>query len=229
MSLRLLSLWHEVELLGHEKERVHPSGLLLPGSYWPRQDATALVTASGPGLTLDIGDVLPPMVEPGDLVLLDFGSFHPLQEDGPGVRQGFVWEGQLVGWLACSGRGSDEDRIEPLNEYVIIHIDERPKEIGSLALSDRAKRPRSGIVEAVGPGRLFMRGKHQGRRLPMPDIVGRRVYWGREAEVVCAGRYKLQWVAIRAAELICYEMTRDDCLAELTSEAQEMGFYGSST
>ena len=198
----------------------------MPETWWRTQDATALVTASGPGLTLDSGGVLPPLVQPMDLVLFDFGSFHPLQEEGPGARQGFVWEGQLVGWLACDPEDSARDRIVPLNDWVIIRIDERPKEAGSLALSDKAKRPRSGIVEAVGPGRLQTSGKYRGARLPMPDIEGHRVHWGREAEVICAGRYRLTWVLIRASDLICGEVdSRDAALAEMAALTEEMGLY----
>lgn len=201
------SLWHLVELLPAEQERVTPSGILLPQTYWPRQDSTALVLASGPGLTLTSGAVLPPMVQPGDLVLLDYGSFSQLEpaRDGHGER-GFVWEPQLVGWLACDREDSQRDRILPLGEFVLIAVDERPKTAGSLALTDQAERPMSGIVCEAGPGRLVTRGQHRGWRLDVPDLVGRRVHWDRSAEVICAGRFRLQWVMIRASDLIAAEI-----------------------
>jgi co-chaperonin GroES (HSP10) len=234
-NLSPCGLWHYVELLEAQQDRVTPGGLLLPDSYWPRQDATALVLASGPGLALDGGAVLLPMVEPGDLVLFDYGDFHPLQAEGPGARQGFVWEPRLVGWLACDQEDSARDRIVPLNDWVLIQIDERPKTAGILALTDQTARPMSGIVQEMGPGRLVTRGKHRGQRLPMPDIAGRRVYWGREAEVVCCGRYTLQWVCIRASDLLCSEW----CALDLTeadavpcphvSSGAVFGAYGSGS
>lgn len=210
MSLQLQRLWHLVELVPTEKNRTTASGIALPDTYWGRQDSTALVMASGPGLELPGGAVLPPMVQPGDLVLLDSGDFRELQDTER--RQGFVWETALVAWLAC-GERETEDRPVPLNEWCLIRLDERPKQAGIVALSDKAERPRSGIIEEVGPGRLVTRGESAGRRLACEaicgcDLVGRRAHWGADVEIMCAGRYRLTWVLVRASDLMAVEWER---------------------
>lgn len=230
-TLAVQGLWHYVELLETEKERTTASGIHLPDQWWSRQDSTALVLESGPGLELPSGERLPPMVQPGDLVMLEYGTFDQMEpaRDGHGER-GFVWEPRLLGWLACDGEDSALDRIVPLGEYCLIRIDERPKQAGAIHLSDKAKRPRSGIIEEVGPGVLVQRGEHRGRRKPMPEgLVGRRVHWPESADVVCAGRFRLEWVLIKASDLLAAEMTPEDCLDELAREAQEWGMYDAVT
>lgn len=213
-DLSILSLFHYVELLAAEEERTTASGIALPSTWWPKQDSTALILASGPGLTLPSGEVLPPMFEAGDLVLLEYGDFRQVEKarDGHGER-GFIAEPRLVGWLACDGKDRAKDQPIPANDFVLIRLDERPGREGNIVLSDLAERPRSGVALDCGPGRLITRGDNAGRRLSCEDIcgsevVGRRVHWGRDADLICVGRTRLQWVMVRAGDLMVSEVPR---------------------
>jgi co-chaperonin GroES (HSP10) len=208
MSLSILNLWLWVELIPAERERTTASGLLLPDSWWPRQDSTALVLSAGDGLPLDGGGMVRPLAEPGDLVLIEYGDFRQV-EKGRGAQgeRGFVWGEAIIGWL-----DTVRDRPIPAGEFCLIELDQRPTKQGNILLSDRAERPRSGVVLECGPGRLITRGDHRGRRLSVEEIcgsevVGRRVHWGREADVICAGRTRLQWVLVRARDLMVSEET----------------------
>lgn len=209
-DLQPLSLWHLVELLPAGLDRQTPTGIFLPDQWWSRQDSSAIVLRSGPGLDLDGYGTLPPAAQPGDLVLLDAGDFHPLRNS----RRGFIADTRLVAWLQCNETDPAKDRPVPLNDWVLIAIDDRPTRAGNIALPDSAARPRSGVTLDVGPGRFITCGEHKGDRQSVEDIcgfgiIGRRVHWGREAEVVCCGRYALQWVLLRAGDLIAVETGQD--------------------
>jgi co-chaperonin GroES (HSP10) len=203
VCLDIQNLFLYVELLPAERERQTASGIHLPDQWWSRQDSTALVLGVGNGLSLDGGGIVPPMCEPGDLILIEYGDFRQVEKarEGHGER-GFVWEPSIIGWL-----DTENDRPIPANEWCLIRLDEKPEKVGGIHLSHKAERPRSGIILECGPGRLLTRrGDHRGRRLTVDDIcgdvVGRRVHWGREADVICAGRTSLQWVLVRASDLI---------------------------
>lgn len=208
MTLELRSMWHHIELLPADADRTTASGIHLPQVWGGKQDSTALILQSGPGLDLDGCGTIPPMCQPGDLVLIEYGDFHQVEpvRDGHGAR-GFIFDPRILAWLACDPEDSTWDRPIPLNDWVCIVPDERPTMTGSIHLSEQAERPKSGIIKEVGPGRLIARGDHRGRRLAVEDICGRRVvgsrvYWNDEADVICCGRFKLQWVMIRASDLV---------------------------
>ena len=235
MNLDFQGLWLHVELLATETERKTPSGIALPESWHPSQDSTAFVLAAGSGLLLDNGDRIPTMCEPGDLIQIEYGDFHPLL--GGDGRQGFVWEPNVLAWLACDPEDSTWDRILPLNEWVLIVPDQKPTSAGDVLLTDKAKRPRSGKIEGVGPGHLITCGDHRGQRLSCEDIcggelVGRRVHWSETAPVVCAGRFKLTWVLIKASDLIAVEnlMVTDLVMSpkhwDLVRDIGRVGAYG---
>lgn len=230
-TLHLRGLWHLVELLETQTGRVTASGIALPDTY-AKNDCCALVLASGPGLDPDGPGFLPPVAQSGDLVLFDYGDFHPLQEGGG--RRGFVYDTRLVGWQSCDAADSAQDRPVPLNEWCLVRVEERPKMAGGVALSDKAKRPRSGIVEDAGPGRLITCGPHKGRRLSCEtiagsELVGRRGHWGKEAEVVCAGRYRLEWVLIKAGDLLAVEMTPREAVRSLLEQNQRLSRMAEGT
>jgi co-chaperonin GroES (HSP10) len=203
MSLDILNLWLYVELIPTERERTTASGIALPDSWWPKQDSSALVLGVGDGLPLDGGGRVRPLAEPGDLVLIEYGDFRQV-EKGRSTQgeRGFVWGEAIIGWL-----DTVRDRPIPAGEWCLIELDERPEKAGNIHLSHKAERPRSGIILECGPGRLLTRrGDHRGRRLTVEgicgEVVGKRVHWGREADVICAGRTKLEWVLVRASDLI---------------------------
>jgi co-chaperonin GroES (HSP10) len=208
MSLDILNLWLYVELIPTERERTTASGIHLPDQWWSKQDSTALVLSTGDGLPLDGGAVVRPLAEPGDLVLIEYGDFRQV-EKGRSTQgeRGFVWGEAIIGWL-----DTVRDRPIPAGEWCLIELDERPEKVGNIHLSHKAERPRSGIILECGPGRLITRGDHRGRRLSCEEIcgsevAGRRVHWGREADVICAGRTRLQWVLVRARDLMVSEET----------------------
>lgn len=69
-DLRLCGLNHLVELLPVQRQM--SSGLILPDNWWsPENYNTALLLQSGPGLELDNGEHLPPVAQPGDLVIFE--------------------------------------------------------------------------------------------------------------------------------------------------------------
>lgn len=67
--------------------------------------------------------------------------------------------------------------LQPLGDRVIVKQDEAESTTASgLFLATEAKeKPQTGVVVAVGPGKLDKEGKH----LPMPVKVGDRVIYGK--------------------------------------------------
>lgn len=204
-DIRPQSLWHLVEML--DTNLSLPSGLVLPDGWW-KNFSTAIVLASGPGLDLDGRESLPPVAEPGDLILFSAGDFKALEGDS---RQGFVYDLRIAGWVRCDPEDDRNDRVLPANDWVMIRYDERPSKIGNIFLPERTKRRRSGIVIEVGPGRLVATGPHKGTRLTVEamcgrELIGSRVFWSeKDAEAMCAGRTALEYLLVKAEDLLAVE------------------------
>lgn len=201
-DLQLRGLWHLVRLVETQLET--SSGIAMPESYW-KNDCCGLVLQSGHGLELDGGGIVPPMAQPGDLVLFDLGDWHPLQGK---AREGFVWDPRVAGWLACDPSDSRSDRVVPAGEWVLVEPDVPPAFAGNIHLTERAKHPYAGTVLDVGPGRLVTCGPHRGWRLPVEEIcgreiVGQRVHWHEKVQTMYVGRQRLQWQLVKASDLDC--------------------------
>lgn len=199
------SLWHLAELL--DTERTLASGLILPDGWW-KNFSCAIVLDSGPGLDLDGRETIPPIAEPGDIILFSAGDFRALEGD---LRQGFVYDLRIAGWVRCDPEDDRNDRVLPANDWVMVRYDDRPTQVGNILLPERTKRRRSGIVEAVGPGRLLATGPHKGTSAACEaicgrNLVGQRVFWcEKTADAMCVGRTELERMLVKAGDLLAVE------------------------
>jgi co-chaperonin GroES (HSP10) len=197
-SLQPQGLWHLVALAA--TERVSKGGIALPDGLWEKW-TTGVVQQSGPGLDLATGLTLAPVAQPGDVLLFEQADFHVLNLD---ERVGFVLDTALLGWL-------EGDDLLPLNDWVLVETDRAPENAGTLAIADFwRRRPCSGVVRDHGPGRLITHGKHRGFRRTVTreagyNLVGSRVRWGRYSDPLCCGVQSLEYLLIRASDLIAVE------------------------
>jgi co-chaperonin GroES (HSP10) len=104
------------------------------------------------------------------------------------------------------------DRPSPCNDWVMILPDPIRSHEGLIAVAERyQKRPHSGVVAGVGPGKLLLAGRLRGTRASVYKImgealeVGQRVYWDGATEVVQIGRESAEYYLIRASDLIAWE------------------------
>jgi chaperonin GroES len=168
----------------------------------------AEVLSVGPGIPAADGLPCVMWAEPGDYVIFQQHSFQKTDEKGV---EGIVREDDL---LAIIHEGSEE--IRPHNDWVKVSI-EAPlcESQGGIILSDRArKKPQSGKILDWGPGKFRRTGPYFGTRKSIAAImglnedsclVGRTVWWGKEAEVLEAGAGHDWFLLIRASDLLLIE------------------------
>jgi co-chaperonin GroES (HSP10) len=173
----------------------------------------AEVLSVGPGIPAADGFPCVMWAEPGDHVLFQQHSFQKTDERGV---EGIVREDDL---LAIIPQG--EETIQPHNDWVKVSIEAPERESqGGILLADRArKKPQSGKIMAHGPGKFRRTGPYFGTRKSIPAImglnedsclVGRKVWWGREADVLEAGAGHDWFLLIRASDLLLIEGECDE-------------------
>jgi hypothetical protein len=136
-------------------------------------------------------------------------SFQKTDEKGV---EGIVREDDLLGDHPRGARAT----IKPHNDWVKVSIEAPVCESqGGIILSDRArKKPQSGKDHWHGPGKFRRTGPYFGTRKSIPAImglnedsclVGRTVWWGKEADVLEAGVGHDWFLLIRASDLLLIE------------------------
>jgi chaperonin GroES len=183
MTLTVLHGFYHVRLLDTE-ERTE-GGILLPETV--RDNFTdAVVLAAGPGRTWRSGMQTFPSAVPGDRVIFRPAHFW---QSGSDPKEGFVNETDLVGTLPAALAHAE---VVPANGYLLVEPPAAEKEsAGGIILIERApKRPNCGFVLNYGPGAIRLKGDLAGTRRPVEtelnetDLLGRKVYWDHEAEIV---------------------------------------------
>lgn len=185
------------------------SGLFLPDSM--RENYyEAEVLASGPGGFVPVGDTFArwrAWARPGDTILIQKHTFIPLESGG---KIGIVDDENILGNI------NNKDVFFPRNDWVKICPDEWENETkgGILIPEEYRHRPKSGTIWDYGPGRMIKYKHLAGLRMPVRSImgvdedkllVGSRVYWGDQTEVLEIGQSTVSFVLIRAKDLDCME------------------------
>lgn len=166
-----------------------------------------VVRGAGPGDL--IGDQRTVMwLEPGDEALFTMHAFHSL---GPPHRVGWVRDEDVVAYVR-------DREVLPYNDWLMIEQDEdEPDPPATIAYAEEWRpKPLHGIIRGVGPG-LFRRGSVLGpSRKPIawlmgfpwlagPTLMGLRVWWSRECELISMGRETLERVFVQAENLLFIE------------------------
>lgn len=202
---------------GYYRVRLSPeremtaSGLYLPDT-WVENRCEGQVLANGPEPRLpgNLGQATMWAV-PGDLVLF---RKHSLNLTDPEAREGLVHDRDL---LAVAYPGED-DELRPLNDYCKILQDEPPwQATDAIAYAEEDRpRPMSGILKAFGPGKVRKAGPFAGTRRPCAhlwgmsiraadNLLGKRVYWHRQCEALAIGRETLEFLLLKADDLVGWE------------------------
>lgn len=162
------------------------------------------VLAAGPGFVIP-GTTLRSFlwVEEGDRVLFEPHTVQPL-----GAEDVVVREEALLAVV-------DEDRVRPLNEWVLCALADRVESNGGIAIPEEyQRRERQGRILDIGPGKLRLKGPLAGIRqsvsaiMAIRDEVLRReplVYWTEEVEVIDVQHERNGLVLIRAGDIAAIE------------------------
>jgi chaperonin GroES len=181
--LNVLHGFYHARLLAAEEKT--EGGIYLPDTV--RENYTdAVILAAGPGRIWPSGVRTFPSAGVGDRVVVRPAHFFQF---GPDPREGFVNETDLVATLPAS---LDHAEVVPANGYVLVEPPDAVKTTaGGILLAERArKRPNCGFVINYGPGAIRLKGDLAGTRRPVETelnetaLLGQKVYWDHEAEIV---------------------------------------------
>eukprot|EP00553_Chaetoceros_curvisetus_P003382 CAMPEP_0204624930 /NCGR_PEP_ID=MMETSP0717-20131115/10689_1 /ASSEMBLY_ACC=CAM_ASM_000666 /TAXON_ID=230516 /ORGANISM="Chaetoceros curvisetus" /LENGTH=218 /DNA_ID=CAMNT_0051640489 /DNA_START=82 /DNA_END=738 /DNA_ORIENTATION=+ len=130
------------------------------------------VVSVGPGkLHPDSGIPFPMPVEEGDGVI--YGRYDGTEVTLDGVTHSLIRDDDIL--VKFKGGELTMDSVEPVNDGILVRAEDTEGQTsGGLLLaasSDQSKRPSTGVVEKVGPGRMA----ESGELIPMPVQEGDRV------------------------------------------------------
>lgn len=202
-GLSPLGDWHLVDLVAPLSQTA--GGIHLPEQS-QRNKTTAVVLASGPGLPLANGGRSVQWASKGDVVLLDATKTWPAPEG----RQVFVRDRDLLAIV-------DGDDVRPLNDWIWVAPDAAETTRNGIALPDawQRRRGRSGVVRAIGNGKVRLTGPLRGVRVPVVSTIvsgpniGDRVHWSRECDAIAVGRHSCAGLLVCAEDLCAYEEASD--------------------
>lgn len=147
-------------------------------------------------------------VNAGDEALFMRHSFHSF---GDPHTHGWVRDEDVVAHIHRFRPGEPF----PANDWVMIRQDpDEPDPSAAIAYAEEWRpKPTHGTILDYGPGKPVWTGPLQGTRKPVQwlvtaehrDIVGKRVWWGRDHEMLSVGREHLEALFIRAEELLFFE------------------------
>ena len=153
-------------------------GLFVAGSE-VEKPKEGLVIAAGPGKTDPVtGKLLPNPVKEGDLVLL--ADFTGENVDYNREKHLFVDADLLLGSFA--NKEVTVSAFQPLGDRVLVEVAEAEQETATgiaIATADDAEEDNSGVVAAVGAGRINQNGDVQ----PVAVTVGESVMYARRMGV----------------------------------------------
>lgn len=198
------STWYHVRL--SEASEASAGGIWLPASA--RQNWTeAKVMGAGPGMEIPtwghphrLKSVM--WADPGETILFQRHHYRTLGDDH---QEGLVRDEHLVAVIDSDGT------LSPATDWVKIAQDEDVQAEGTVLYAEEWRpKPMHGQVADVGPGQVRLRGPFTGTRRPVEEetgtfLIGRRVWWDPSVEVLAVGRESLEWVLIRACDLMAVE------------------------
>ncbi len=143
------------------------------------------VVSVGPGkLHPDSGIPFPMPVEEGDGVI--YGRYDGTEVTLDGVTHSLIRDDDIL--VKFKGGELTMDSVEPVNDGILVRAEDTEGQTsGGLLLaasSDQSKRPSTGVVEKVGPGRMAESGElipmsvEEGDRVKFMDFAGNEVKIG---------------------------------------------------
>lgn len=139
---------------------------------------------------------------------------HAFQSLGAPHTHGLVRDEDLVATIAPAMDRWADGALQPLNDWVMIDQDpEYTDATSSIVYAEEWRpRPTHGRVLDYGPGKVRWKGPLYGVRYPVPweigdpraskELIGKRVWWSKECEVMSLGRERLEAVFIQAFDLL---------------------------
>ena len=143
------------------------------------------VISVGPGSPHKDSGILYPMpVQSGDGVV--YGKYDGTEILIDGVRHSLIRDSDIL--IKFTGDKLTIDSVEAVNESVLVAVETREESTsGGLLLasgkSDESRRPSTGTVVKVGPGRMSIDGDFLSMSVNIGDVVKFRDYAGNEVKI----------------------------------------------
>uniref|UniRef100_A0A7S0F7A8 20 kDa chaperonin, chloroplastic n=1 Tax=Craspedostauros australis TaxID=1486917 RepID=A0A7S0F7A8_9STRA len=159
------------------------AGILLSESA-KIQKTEGTVVAVGPGITdSETGKYCPIPLQPGDGVV--YGEFDGTELDVDGVKHTLIRDTDVL--VKFGGGELKLDSVDTISDKVLVHVDfsETQTEGGLLLGSTKnsEKRPSTGTVMKVGPGRIASNGQLSPMSVSQGDTIKFRDYAGGEVVI----------------------------------------------
>mmetsp|Transcript_17424 Transcript_17424/g.21285 ORF Transcript_17424/g.21285 Transcript_17424/m.21285 type:complete len:238 (+) Transcript_17424:96-809(+) len=165
-----------------EEQGESEGGILLSKSAKIKKTQGKVISV-GPGKAHpDSGKLFPMPVETGDNVI--YGAYDGTEVQIDGVAFSLIRDDDIL--VKFKGGEVTVDSVETVNDGILVFVETKEEETSSgliLSAGDDKKRPSTGVVIKVGPGRMAASGDLLPMRVSVGDQVKFRDYAGNEVKI----------------------------------------------
>jgi chaperonin GroES len=165
---------HHILVKTAAAEETTSGGLILSGTAKDKPTYGKAV-AVGPGRYFPMGGLIPMAVSEGDTVL--YAKYGGTEVKYDGERHMLVTQDDVL--CVLDGGKYETDAVRPFHDRILVKLDKQAEELqsGILLTSGSTEKPSTGMVTAIGEGRVMENGELE----PVSVKIGDKVLYGQYA------------------------------------------------